>query len=155
MSYQSDVVLSIHEDVLTDEIRDLLEYWAETKLWHGRWTLFHMPWVTWDDVMGEGKKVIDHLKTIEDSSQFYFLRLGEDFGDIEDLGEGRFNKEMPFYVNYNAHLDYGINENAINVEKLIALLNTAKEEAESGNLEPLLIIHDFMKKIDPKVFAHS
>lgn len=155
MSYQSEVVIIIHEDLLTGEIRDLLEYWAETKLWHGRWTLFHLNWVTWDDSEGEAKQVMDFLETIEDESQYYFIRIGEAFGDMEILGSGRFNTEMPFYIRYNANLDYGVNEDVFNVEKLITLLNTVKEEADNGNLEPLLIIHDFMEKIDPKVFANS
>lgn len=152
---QSEIVIIIHEDLLTTEIRDLLEYLAETTLWHGRWTLFHLPWVEWDTSEGEAKQIMEFFNTIEDSSQYYFIRLGETFGDMEHLGYAQFNKEMPFYINSSASLDYGITEEVINVEKLIALLTKTKEEAESGNLEPLLIIHDFMEKIDPKLFANS
>lgn len=94
MGYRSEIVLAVKGEI-PQEIKSALYAMFEGNVNHPSGTVYHATWIKWDDTIEEVKLIMDWLDDHPDN--YYMLRLGEELGDIEYLGDWFDN---PFQIGY-------------------------------------------------------
>lgn len=94
MGYRSEIVLAIKGEI-APEIIEALEAMFDQSRFCDQGSVFHGSWIKWDDSIEEVKLIMDWLDERPDN--YYMLRLGEELGDVEYLGDWFDN---PFQIGY-------------------------------------------------------
>jgi acyl carrier protein phosphodiesterase len=84
MGYRSEVAIAIIKDYATEELLNLLADADEKKESYTTY-LFKYDWVKWYEDFPEIRRIMEILEGIN-SKHWGFIRLGEDYGDMEELG---------------------------------------------------------------------
>ena len=107
MGYRSEVVLAIYGDDLSPEVEDTCDTLFEDVYFTPQGSLFHSTLFKWDDCFPDVAKIMAWLQ--EHPNDYTLLRIGEEFGDVDQQGNWDNN---PFGIGYSAQAEYSVPEDS-------------------------------------------
>lgn len=131
MGYRSEVVIIIKDEHL-NKIPEIYEYEPEISKSEG-WTLFRWLWIKWYKYpfVEAVESVLNKLP----DEDYYFARVGEEFGDYDSTGSAIEEIDCPFYADMETKISIGLNKVPVWQQELDKLIDSAKKDTENGNDE--------------------
>lgn len=102
MGYRSDVVIAVANKAMSSDLKEaLIEVFVEQKR-ESSYTVYRAEWIKWYAGLYSEVDKIENLLSALDDEDYGFIRVGEDYTDIDLFGHPF---EYGLYVNVNIEIE--------------------------------------------------
>ncbi len=149
MGYRSDVTIVVKKDVAPKVLIPFaVTYGVDHFMEESGWKLYHFKWIKWYDSDEDIQMVMEALNQLK-GKDYFFMRLGEEASDYEELGDSRDEADFPFLISPTYHVVYATKNFD---SEMYQILESCKLEAKSEHPVLLNMLKDFIKN-NSELFA--